>query len=248
MSSFGYRSQIQTDNIEDIGKNIQSLSDLLKPPKLRGNLGELFLENLLAQILPSSLYERQYRFKDGQRVDAVVFLGDKVIPIDAKFPMESFNKTTEDQPDIKALSASIKKYIDDISSKYIRPDEKTTDIALMYIPAEAIYTEFVGHEETSHFEYALSKRVIPSSPGHLYGFLATISTLYMETALLKNNHNLGSSLPAIEASLAKLNSFTDRLNGSLRSASSGNEKCRKELQNIENLLENLKQFDATESN
>ena len=82
--------EIQARAIQEVGQNIQSLSELLKPPRLRGGLGELLLENLLSQILPNSLYTAQYRFPDGHRVDAVVKLGERLLPIDSKFPLETF--------------------------------------------------------------------------------------------------------------------------------------------------------------
>lgn len=237
----------QTDNIENIGKNIQSLSELLKPPKLRGNLGELFLENLLNQILPSSLYQMQYQFKDGQRVDAIVKLGSRILPIDSKFPIESY-KDIEDsnKENYKSIKARLKKYIDDISGKYIRPGENTTDIALMYIPAEAVYTAFIASEDTSFFEYALSKKVIPSSPGHLYGFLASISEMYFETALTNNSKNLSVTINELTESLQKLNGFNERIGGSLRSAVTSNEKTRSELQKMQSQLDKLKEPDNFE--
>jgi len=87
----------QTKNIEQIGNNIQSLSKLLRPPKLRGNLGEILLENLLKEILPSALIETQYCFKDGQRVDAIVKLSDRLLPIDSKFPLDAFERIISDE-------------------------------------------------------------------------------------------------------------------------------------------------------
>jgi DNA recombination protein RmuC len=219
----------------------------LKAPKLRGNLGELFLENLLKQILPTSLFKTQYRFKDGQRVDAIVHLGDRILPIDSKFPIESYDEIDDPKsPGYKSFVSRLKKYIDDISGKYIRPSENTTEIALMYIPAEAVYTAFIASEDTSLFEYSLSKKVIPSSPGHLYGFLASISTLYLENQLAGNSKNLSGVISEISESLGKLNNLNERMNGSLRSASSSNEKSKAEIIKIENQLEKLKEPDEIE--
>ncbi|MGH8016175.1 MAG: DNA recombination protein RmuC, partial [Candidatus Zixiibacteriota bacterium] len=89
---------IQAKNMEIIGQNIQSLSELLKPPKLRGNVGETFLDNLLSQILPKALFELQFTFPSGHRVDAIIRISDKLLPVDSKFPLEAFNKYI-DQPD-----------------------------------------------------------------------------------------------------------------------------------------------------
>ena len=115
---------VQAGNIEAIGKNIQSLSDLLRPPQLRGAVGELLLENILGQILPPAAFEAQYRFADGLRVDAVVRLSDRLLPIDAKFPLEAFERLQRepDNPPLQKLfSQSLRKHIDDIANKYIRP-------------------------------------------------------------------------------------------------------------------------------
>lgn len=169
----------------ELGEDISKLEDILQPPKLRGSLGELFLADLLAQILPPSHFRLQYQFKGGEIVDAVVILRSGMVPIDAKFPLENFKRIlsagSEDERKTakKAFVKDIKGHIDDIAGKYIRTDENTFDFALMYIPAENVYyetiikdTEFGG--EMSLFNYALKKRVVPVSPNSFYAYLQTI--------------------------------------------------------------------------
>ena len=177
---------VQADNIEAVGRNIQSLSDLLRPPQLRGAVGEMLLENILVQILPAAAYDMQHHFADGLRVDAVVRLGDRLLPIDAKFPLEAYERLQK-EPDNESLerqfALTLRKHIDDIAAKYIRPGDKTLDFAVMYIPAEAVYFQLVTRSPQHTFEYALSKRVIPSSPGQLYAFLATVAALHAEVAV-----------------------------------------------------------------
>ncbi len=148
---------MQTKNIETVGRNIQSLSELLKPPKLRGGLGEVFLENLLGQILPRSLFDMQYRFDDGQRVDAIVRIGDRLLPIDSKFPLESYQRldgTTNGKQNLKEFTRVLKQQIDSIATKYLHPELGTTDFAVMYIPSEAVYYQLIAGPCRTQFWFA----------------------------------------------------------------------------------------------
>ena len=171
-----------TEQMLEVGKTINSLEDLLKPPKLRGGMGETLLEELLAQILPPDFYSFQHSFKSGEIVDAVVHLGDGYVPVDAKFPLESFRRliSIEDEKQQKAerklFIRQIKTHIDSIASKYILPDEGTYDFALMYIPAENVYYESIIKDEEGEglFPYAMQKRVIPVSPNSFYAYLQVI--------------------------------------------------------------------------
>ncbi len=140
-----------TSNILEVGKNIQSLQDILKPPKLRGELGELLLENIVKQILPPSSYQFSYKFQSGNIVDLVIKLKDsKLLCIDSKFPLDSIKDylTGNNGKDISSqFIRDVKKHIDAIASKYILPQEGTLDIALMYIPAENVYDEIILTDE-----------------------------------------------------------------------------------------------------
>jgi DNA recombination protein RmuC len=179
-------SQMEESNkrIYDIGKDISSLQELLKAPKLRGALGELFLSDLLGQILPKNHFTTQYSFKSGEKVDAVIHVQNKLlIPVDAKFPLENFKKMVEEKDEItaeqyrKAFTKDVKKRIDEIATKYILPDEGTLDFALMYVPAENVYYEMIikdSQNEKSISAYAFEKKVIPVSPNTFFIYLQTI--------------------------------------------------------------------------
>lgn len=178
-------SKIEEGNkrIYDIGKDISGLQELLKAPKLRGGLGELFLHDLLAQILPQDHYTMQYSFKTGDTVDAVIHLRDHIIPVDSKFPLENYKKmyeTKEEDAHVKHRKAfvnDVKKRIDEIATKYILPDEKTLDFALMYVPAENVYYEMIVKEQKNERNlsaYAFDQKVIPVSPNTFYIYLQTI--------------------------------------------------------------------------
>ena len=236
----------QAQNIENIGKNIQSLSDLLKPPKVRGGLGEILLENLLSQILPTALYQTQYRYSGGQRVDAVISVGDMLLPVDSKFPLESFQRYLQDgdQASRRELGQAFKKHIDDINGKYIRPDEGTADIAIMYIPSEAVYYQFVSRRDNEGLEYAMAKKVIPSSPGHLYAFLASLSALYRQIGLSSDSRLLLQGLDNLAEALSRLNRLHERLEGSLRSMTGSLSKAREESKTMTYQLDRLQEPSA----
>lgn len=169
--------------ILDVGRNISSLQDILSPPKLRGGLGEMLLERLLEQILPQANYDFQHRFRGGETVDAVINLGLALVPVDAKFPMESFARMSaagsdeERSRQRRDFVKAVKGHIDSVA-KYIRPDEGTFDFALMYVPAENVYYEMIVRGERDGQgglqEYALERRVIPVSPNCFYAYLRAI--------------------------------------------------------------------------
>ena len=171
--------------IQELGKDIVQLQDILKAPKLRGGLGEYFLEDLLRQVLPEKNYETQHRFRDGSAVDAVVKMGDRIVPIDSKFPLESFQRLlqadneTEKTAQKKEFIRSVKKKIDEIAGKYIKEDENTYNFAMMYIPAENVYYEVIITDNLKDkkyqiSDYAMQRRVIPVSPNSLYSYLMAI--------------------------------------------------------------------------
>jgi DNA recombination protein RmuC len=172
--------------IQELGRDIGQLQDILKAPKLRGNLGEYLLEDLLRQVLPERNFQTQYRFRDGTVVDAVVKLGDRLVPIDSKFPLESFQRLLAVEGEAarreekREFVKVVRKKIDDIAAKYIQESEGTYDFALMYIPAENVFYELIVTDNLKDrryeiSQYAMEKKVVPVSPNSLYAYLMAIA-------------------------------------------------------------------------
>lgn len=166
----------------EVGKDISTLQDVLKPPKMRGILGEVLLQEVLTQILPANC-SFQYTFKSGATVDAVIKLGDRLVPVDAKFPLESFRKMVDAAGDDekakwrRQFATDVKKHADAIAEKYILPDENTYDFALMYLPTESIYYEVIARDNATGgnaADYAVGRKVIPVSPSTTFAYLQTV--------------------------------------------------------------------------
>jgi DNA recombination protein RmuC len=157
---------------------MQELQEILQSPKLRGNMGEHILKELLIQYFPESSYAFQYSFKNGEKVDAIIITTQGMIPIDAKFPFENFRKmmgtlSKEDRVRVqKDFEKDVRKHIQDISQKYIVVAEGTVDYALMYIPSEAIYYEIIN--TASLCDFAADKRVLAVSPMSFYAYMKSI--------------------------------------------------------------------------
>jgi len=173
-------------NISKVGLQVEELANILQAPKARGGFGEAFLADFLAQHLPKEHYTLQYSFNDGQTVDAVIRLaGGMLVPIDAKFPLENFRRliSSKEGEDIDKGSKvrfrnDVKKHVDDIARKYIRPTEGTFEFAFMYVPAENVYYEMVTAEfegDKPLSDYAIAKRVIPVSPNNFFAYLMTVA-------------------------------------------------------------------------
>src|SRR5829696_6773728 len=164
-------------------KDLSRLQEALRPPKARGGFGEHLLGNLLADTFPRDKYQLQYTFKSGERVDAVIRLDRSLVPVDAKFPLDNFQRLVEADADAqrelhaKQFARDVKHHVDAIADKYIRPEEGTYEFALMYLPAEAVYYELVCGRlggDSSPLAYALERRVIPVSPSTLHAYLMVL--------------------------------------------------------------------------
>lgn len=232
----------------DFSHQLQSLENILKNPKHRGILGEYFLETMLANVLAPAQYKLQHTFKNNDKVDAVIVFKDKLIPIDAKFSLENYSKILEENNAEKRaklekdFKQDLKNRIDE-TSKYIRPDEGTTDFAFMFIPAEGIYYNLlvykVGAVEINAqdlIEYAFKKHVIIVSPTSFYAYLETViqglKALQIEESakeIQKNVQDLGRHLRAYEDNMLKLGKHLGETVGAYQNASQEYNKIDKDV-------------------
>jgi DNA recombination protein RmuC len=172
-----------TAQLNERAKDFQRFEQMLRPPKARGGVGEQLLANLLADILPAGRYELQHGFRSGERVDAVIRLEDALVPVDAKFPLDNFQRFVDADDEVtrelhaKAFARDVKGHVDAIAQKYIRPDEGTYEFAFMYLPAESVYYELVCNRiggDASPVPYAQERKVIPVSPSTFHAYLLVL--------------------------------------------------------------------------
>ena len=189
-----------SQKIERLAGDVTRLEELLKPPKLRGALGETFLEQALAQVLPRRCWQMQYRFGDAV-VDAAIFFGERLVAVDSKFPLDNWRRAREsaDENDRRRagrdFAADVRRHVDSIRAKYVRPDAGTCDFALMYVPAEAVYAEIASDEAApSLADYAVERRVIPVSPRLLFAYLSTVAMGLRGLELQQSAQEVGERL------------------------------------------------------
>ena len=243
-------TQIREDlkQVQATVKDVSTFQEIFKSPKLRGQWGEASLEHILSQHFPKELYKVQHLFSSGEQVDAVLKLpNDLVLPIDSKFPSENFDKmvkaATETEKSFfkKSFLEDVKNRINEIASKYILPSESTTEFALMYIPAEAIYYEIVSSlgKELDVAAFAWSKRVILTSPNTLYLTLRTIEHWFKDTQVSKQTYEILKKLARVHQDAEKLMDDFRKLGSHLRDASSAYGNSEKRLELLDDKVEKL---------
>ena len=196
--------------ILDLGQDIRRLEQIFQAPKVRGGLGETALGSMLAQLFPAGHFALQHAFGDGETVDAVLRLPGGMVPIDSKFPLAGFRAMLEAANDEqrqkarRAFARDVRRHVDDIAGKYIRPAEGTLDFALMYIPAENVFYEVIlqadpaaGDEDIGSF--ALKRRIIPVSPNSLYAYLQAIAYGLMGLKIEQRAREILKSLQQVHA-------------------------------------------------
>ncbi|MEK6757544.1 MAG: DNA recombination protein RmuC [Nanoarchaeota archaeon] len=195
--------------VSEIGRSMKDVGEFLKSPKLRGNIGEQILRELLKQHLPQESFHIQYAFKSGEKVDAAIKTSGGIIPIDSKFPMENFRKMAAAKDDVekqsyeKVFEKDVRAHIDSISRKYVLPQEGTIDYALMYIPSESVYYEIANNSNL--FDYSHEKRVLPVSPTTFYAYLRAILMSFEGQKIEASAKAILASLRAIQKDYEKVN-------------------------------------------
>lgn len=203
-----YQVQKNIGEFSEIGRGMKDLQEFLRSPKLRGNVGEQVLKEMLGQYLPKSSFNLQYAFKSGDKVDAAIKTSAGIVPIDSKFPMENFRKMMGNSSEAekrsfeKVFLRDVKNHIDAISKKYILTEEGTIDYALMYVPSEAVYYEIVNNADI--FDYAGTKRILPVSPTTFYAYLRAILMSFEGQKIEAEAKRILISLRAIQKDYIKV--------------------------------------------
>lgn len=230
----------------EVSRSMKDLQDYLKSPKLRGNIGEQVLTDLIAQMFPRNSFHLQFRFKTGQIVDAAIKTQAGILPIDSKFPMENFQKlfqatTSSDKTAHRsAFIRDVKKHIKDISGKYILPDEGTLDFALMYIPSESVYYEIIN--ESDLLDFARDQRVFPVSPTTLYAHLQTILLSLEGQKIAGKTTEVFNTLRAVQKDYEKLTEGFQLLGKHLTNAYNSLNTTTQTMNQIGNKLDSARQL------
>jgi DNA recombination protein RmuC len=237
-----------TRRMEQVGREIAGLEQILRAPKIRGGLGETLLERLLAEILPTESYRLQYGFRSGDNVDAAIVVADRLVPVDSKFPLENFRRMLE-EPDEerrrqarRAFLKDVRGRVDEIARKYIVPDESTFEFALMYIPAENVYYEVILRDEAgedSLLGYALARRVVPVSPNSFYAYLQVILLGLRGLRIEQNAREILGVLGRLQSDAARLREHVDTLGRHITNAKNKYDETTTSLARLEGKLEDV---------
>jgi DNA recombination protein RmuC len=240
--------QRQLGEVQQAGKQMsqtaQTLEGILGGAKSRGSLGELTLERLLEDSMPSSQYEMQYRFSSGEAADAVIKLRDKkLMAIDSKFPLDAYRRiSTEGDEARKAFVVAVKGHAEVISKKYIVPDEGTLDVALMFVPSESVYYELLQTADGKGQPldaYCRDKKVIAVSPNTLYAHLCVIAMGMRGMQIEENAKRLFASLSGMEKQMRTFSEVFEKLGTHLKNAQQSYGEADKRFEKAHNTLEGM---------
>jgi DNA recombination protein RmuC len=230
----------------DLSQTAQTLQNVLGGAKTRGSLGEVALERLLEDALPRGAYETQFRFAStGAIVDAIVRTGERVLPIDSKFPLEAYRRLVETGDDARRdFCMAVRKHADSIAEKYILPDEHTFDYALMFVPSEGVYYELLMSEDSKFGQldgYCRSKHVFPVSPNTFYACLSAIASSLQGQKIADNARHLMANLEGLKKQFESFGDVYDKLGNHLRHAQQSYEDADSKLSRARNALEQMSQ-------
>lgn len=209
--------------MSEIGRNMKDLQEFLKSPKLRGNIGEEVLKDLISQMFPKNSFHLQYQFRSGDKVDAAIKTDAGILPIDSKFPMENFQrmvKSADEKEKVmfrKEFVRDVRKHIDDIAKKYILPEEGTMDFCLMYVPSEPVYYEVANLSEV--MDYARRCRVYIVSPTTLYAHLQMILLSFEGKKIETKSREVFAMLRGLRVDYGKVDDNLSLLGKHLNNAS-----------------------------
>lgn len=219
----------------------QTLQTILGGAKTRGSLGEVTLERMLEDCLPKNSFARQHRFRSGEIADAVIFLRDKILPVDSKFPLDAYRRLGEEGDDARrAFATAVKNHADAISKKYVLPEEATLPVALMFVPSESVYYELlmsVDAKGTPLDEYCRSKNVVAVSPNTLYAHLQVILMGLQGMQVEENAKRLHEGLRGLQNQLEKFLEPFGKIGTHLKNAAQTYAEAEKKFEKAENTLQ-----------
>ena len=239
----------QSQRIGELAKDIGSLQDLLRAPKARGGFGELLLERLLHDALPATAYEIQYTYKDGSRVDAIVRYAGRIVPIDAKFPNETWTALakatdeTERRSKKRTFLQQVRRHVDAVG-RYVSPADGTIDFAVMYIPSESVYYDLVLREEEGEPDlraYCADRKVIPASPNTLLAYLQVIALGVRGLAMQERTRELQQGVSAVRREFERFVELHDQLGRHLENATKKFDETDRALARASGAIETLAQ-------
>jgi DNA recombination protein RmuC len=232
-------------------KDLARLEQALRPPKARGGFGELLLGNLLRDRLPADAFDLQHTFRSGERVDAVIKV-ERLVPIDAKFPLDNFERLCEADSDDerllheKAFARDLRNHVDAIATKYIRPEEGTYDFALMYLPSESVYYELVCGKTGALLQHAHAKRVFPVSPTTLTAQLQVIALGLKGLQIEKHAHEVMAYCAQLRQDFGRFKTDFDLVGKHIGNAQGKFAEAEKRIDRFEDKLERAVDHEAIE--
>lgn len=237
--------QRELGSMQEIGRSIKNFQEYLNSPKMRGNIGEQVLYDALAKVFSKDHYAIQFKFRDGQTVDAIVKTNDGIIPIDSKFPMEYFRKMNDAQTaeekagHLREFTKSVKKHIDDVAKKYILPQEGTVDFAVMYVPSENIYYEIIMENEDV-IDYARDRKVLLVSPNSFFHFLRVLMMGLERTKLQEDVQKVWEMLKGIQQDSQKFGEVLSVANRHITNAKNAMDTTTSEYTKLSSKIDQVK--------
>ncbi|MHB8753829.1 MAG: DNA recombination protein RmuC [Candidatus Acidiferrales bacterium] len=245
----------QLGEIQQAGRELsqatQTLQSVLGGAKTRGSLGEVALEALLADALPRSAYETQYRFSTGAIVDAIVRTGERIVSIDSKFPLETYRRIADSPEDArKEFFQAVRKHAESVAEKYILQNEGTLDVALMFVPSEGVYYELLMTSDIKLGrldDHCRGKGILPVSPNTLHAYLSAILMGLKGMQVEENAKHLQAGLAGLQSQLDSFAKVYDTLGGHLRHAQQCYDEADRKLDRTRGHLEQMAQGSLPEA-
>jgi DNA recombination protein RmuC len=231
----------------DMSQATQTLQTILGGAKTRGILGEVALEGLLRDALPRSAYDMQYRFAStGAVVDAIVRGGERMLPVDSKFPLDAYRRLVDTGDDAarREFSSAVRKHADSIAEKYILPHEHTFDYALMFVPSEGVFYELLMTHDSKYGmldEYCRSKKVLPVSPNTFYAYLSAVAMSLQGQKIEENVRHLLAGMAGLKKQFESFADVYEKLGTHLRHSQQSYEEADSKLSRARNSLEQMEQ-------